>query len=294
MNEDMIVSNIVRRDIRPEDAQVLLIKASYGKTVSFKTGTEKGPDAIIGMLDYQLEEYDRILKKTVCEDVIISEFDFPSQFPELEPEVMAQMVKEKVLWCLKKGIFPVVLGGEHTVSLGAVQAVMEYYDEKVTILDGDAHRDLRKNAEYSKIGWNLAHSSWLRHACEQFNFPIVQFGIRSAAKEEEEYADSRKDIITFDDFYRGNPWNMIEHIETKLAYFTLDMDVFDFRSAPASGTGTPEPGGWSWYDMLHLVKALYSEKKVVGCDIVEVRLDDYTEYVAAKLLYHQIGCKFCK
>ena len=293
MNEDMIRSNIVRRGIRPEESQVQLIMASYGKTVSGKKGTEKGPEAIISMLDYQLEEYDRILKKTVCDDVIISQFDFPARFPQLKPVLMAQKVKKQVLWCLKNGIFPVVLGGEHTVSLGALEAVLQFYGAEITLLDGDAHRDLRGKAEYSKKGWNLAHSSWLRHVRDRFKFPIVQFGIRSAAKEEDDYADSQEDFITFDDFYRGNPWNMVEQIPTELVYFSLDMDVFDFRCAPSTGTGTTEPGGWSWYDMLYLIKALYANKKVVCCDLVEVIPDDYTEYVAAKLLYHQIGRKFC-
>jgi len=188
------------------------------------------------------------------------------------------------------------LGGEHSVSIGVFQALAEKYNSKdVTILQIDAHCDLRKDdSDYSPSPSPLAHSTVMRHASE-LGFPIVQIGIRTYSKDEYEYFSNKKNNITVFE------WNkvvipvekILKSIKTKYIYITIDVDGFDPAYMP--GTGTPVPGGISWYYGVDLIEKAIAKSELIGADIVEVSpVPDsvLTEYSAAQLVYTIIANKF--
>jgi agmatinase len=188
-------------------------------------------------------------------------------------------VYEGIKSCFEKKKFPVLIGGEHSVSIGAFKAAAEAYDD-LTILQFDAHADMRQ--EYSGTRYN--------HACvmaraKEFA-PIIQVGIRSMSAEE------RKDVIPgrifyAEDIHDTNKW--MDDLLTKLThntYITIDLDVFDPSVMPS--TGTPEPGGLMWYQVLEILKKVNRQTNIVGFDLTELRPvkeNKAPDFLASKLIY---------
>jgi len=191
-----------------------------------------------------------------------------------------------------------MLGGEHTVSFGALEAIAKKENPKdITILQIDAHQDLRdNNSDYDKNYDKFAHSCVMRRIHE-LGFPIVQVGIRTYSKYEYEYwQKNRKTITVFE-------WNkkqtsiskILKSIKTKKIYITVDVDGFDPAYMP--GTGTPVQGGLNWYYGLDLIEKAIDEKNLVGADIVEVSPQNdsvLTEFGAALICYKIMMHKFKK
>jgi agmatinase len=206
-------------------------------------------------------------------------FTLPELSLEVPPAIMAEKVKKAVGDLLSEGKFPVILGGEHSVTPPAVEAFASKYD-KLSVLQFDAHADLRD--EYMGSRFN--------HACTGARLAgicsLVQAGIRSMSKEEKDHPRvkrffSARDIISGDTSPADISGELSENV-----YVTIDLDVLDPSVMPS--TGTPEPGGLDWYLLTSILKAVASEHKVVGFDVVELcpsphnRAPDFT---AAKLVY---------
>jgi agmatinase len=200
------------------------------------------------------------------------------------PEETVKRVEEVVAEIIENKKFPLMLGGEHSISLGAVRAVSKHYKD-LSVLQLDAHSDLRDEFEGTRFG----HTSVMRRISEFCS--IVQVGVRSMSKEEAEFARKNKLKI----FYARNPLKPKEVVSNlkKNVYVTIDMDAFDISEVPA--VGTPEPGGMHWYDVLALLREVTSKRNVVGFDVVElcpIAGDVSSDFLAARLAYKFLGYIF--
>ncbi len=290
---------IIRSGLSLKRADIVLLGIPYEKTVSNLTGTSLGPKAICHMLKEQVEVRDFRLKRAIANEVRIIERHIRG-IENLEPLEMFKRVFRRSLDFLRQKKFVFGLGGEHTISLPLVAAHREVYGD-FTVVQIDAHRDLRENTgDYENPSRDIAHSTVMRkiHA---MGHTLIQIGIRSEDDAEAAYADVHKASIKMIEWpFMGNHQDFVNAIQTEKVYLSIDVDGFDPSVFPA--TGTSEPGGISWDWFLHFAKTLFEKKEVIGIDIVEVAQgDDYqprdcnfTAYCAAKLAYHLIGCKFSK
>lgn len=267
---------------RNSTASIVIVPVPYDGTSTWMKGAHKGPEALIdasaNMELYDIETDSEVYKNGIFTDVPVEENG--------SPEAMAHAVEKRVLSHLDQNRFPVVIGGEHSVSIGAIKAHAAR-NSSLCVLQLDAHTDLRP--EY--------HGSKYNHACVMSRAkelcPIIQVGIRSMDAAEKEHVNP--DTI----FYADQLWSVAEWSRSILAcltdsvYITLDLDVFDPSIMPS--TGTPEPGGLAWYDVLYLLKKVFSTKEVVGFDIVELcpnSTNKAPDFLAAKLLYKMLSYKF--
>ncbi len=277
-------------------ADVVLVSAAYEKTASSRLGTVNGPKAIIDCLDKKLEFFDRKFKKETNSFVKISHKNL-GNLNKLSPEGALSKIRNACKTLINKDKFVFLLGGEHAVSIGYFQALSKKYNSKdVTILQIDAHCDLRdSDADYSDHPSNLAHSAVMRRASE-LGFPIVQVGIRTYSKEEYAYFSNPKNKVKVYQWGHGKiptTEEIIRNIKTKYLYITIDVDGFD--SAHMPGTGTPVQGGLEWWYGIDLIEKAITKRVLVGADIVEVspqRDSVLTEYGAAQLIYTIIANKF--
>jgi agmatinase len=205
---------------------------------------------------------------------------------EISTREMVEAVVENVRYYLGKDKFTIVIGGEHSVNIGAVKAHAEKYDD-LTILQLDAHTDLRD--EYNGSKYN--HACVMARAKEVC--PIVQVGVRSMDVSEKDFMDSSRTFFA-KDIHNNTDW--IKRVIPMLSdnvYITIDLDVFDPSIMPS--TGTPEPGGLLWYDVLALLKTVSNKKNIVGFDVVELCPDagnKAPDFLAAKLIYKLLSYKF--
>ncbi len=282
-----------------DNADVVLLSAPYEKTASSHKGTVKGPAAVIECLDGQIEFFDRQFKVEVNNFIKIAHQDL-SGIENLEPEKTLEKIKEACQKLVQKNKFVFLLGGEHSVSIGHFQALAEKYNPKdVTILQIDAHCDLRKDdSDYSDNPSHLAHSTVMRHASE-LGFPLVQAGIRTYSRDEYEYFSNPKNNVTVFQWPQDTRLmpppveEILESIKTKYLYISIDVDGFDPAHMP--GTGTPVQGGLEWWYGMGLIIQAIGKAELVGADIVEVspmQGSVVTEYGAAQLVYTMIANKF--
>jgi agmatinase len=265
-----------------EKANIVIIPVPYDRTSTWIKGADKGPAAIIeasaNMELYDIETDSEVYKKGIFTDkpIVVAG----------APEKMADKVAEKVRFYLEKRKFTIVIGGEHSVSIGAIKAHVEN-NKNVTVLQLDAHSDLRD--EYYGSKYN--HACVMARARELA--PVVQAGIRSMDCSEKKFI-SRKNVFFAENIYNKKGW--VRTVVSRLSdnvYITIDLDVFDPSIMPS--TGTPEPGGLFWYDVLALLKTVCSKKNVVGFDIVELCPNKYNkapDFLAAKLIYKLLSYKF--
>ena len=267
---------------RLRTAKIVIIPVSYDGTSTWIKGADKGPAAIIEA-SANMELYDI---ETDSEPYKIGIFTDKAVEEKSSPENMVEAVRERVKSRIEKGKFTVVIGGEHSVSIGSIKAHAETY-QNLTVLQLDAHSDLRD--EY--------HGSEYNHACVMARArqlaPILQVGIRSMDISEKKFTN-KKSIFFAEDIYRQKGWiaKVVSQLPDKV-YITIDLDVFDPSIMPS--TGTPEPGGLLWYDVLELMKAVFRKKDVVGFDVVELCPNDYNKapnFLAAKLIYKLLSYKF--
>jgi agmatinase len=209
---------------------------------------------------------------------------------DVPPEEMVEKVRVAVLECLKAGKFPVVLGGEHSITPGAVKAFKEVY-ENLSVLHMDAHYDMRD--EY--LGSKFNHACAARRTSEIC--PIVQVGVRSLSKEERDFLSAATAPIKTMDVYDilDRPFwkDEVSKALTDNVYVTIDLDVFDPSLVPA--VGTPEPGGIGWYETLELLRSVSKDRKIVGFDVMElcpIPGQPASDFLAAKLVYRLLGYIF--
>ncbi len=280
---------------KPAKYEAVIIPIPYESTASGEKGTAEGPKEVIKQLTYQIEDYDRFIKTVTCEKVNIT------PLPELEvknskPEEMVEIVKKEVDKIKNTDKFPIILGGEHSVSIGAIKSLKEKYKD-LTVLQIDAHLDLRDDDS----DYNIENPSKFAHSCvmrraRDLGCSTVQVGIRIMYSGELEYAKKEKILDRiFECPVKAKPKDIIKKIGSKNVYLTIDVDGIDPSQMP--GTGTPVQGGLDWYFTIKLLEKLFEKKNVVGADIVEVSplpKNPLTERGAAQLVYHIIGFKYKK
>jgi agmatinase len=266
-----------------QTAKIVILPAPFDATSTWIKGADKGPAAIIeasaNMETYDIETDCEVYKHGIFTDEPIKE--------TVSPEKMVAELKTRVLKHIKNKKYVVTLGGEHSVSAATIEAHAEIFD-KISVLQLDAHADLRD--EYNGSKYN--HACVMARAKEIA--PIVQVGIRSAAIEERELIQNADNVFPAQDIYNNNNWfEKCLNKLTKNVYLTIDLDVFDPAIMPS--TGTPEPGGLSWYQMLDFLKQLMKQKNVVGFDVVELCPNPQNkapDFLAAKLIYKLLSYKF--
>jgi agmatinase len=265
-----------------ENAEVAIIPVPYDRTSTWLKGADKGPAAIIeasaNMELYDIETDSEVYRKGIFTDKPI-ECEGP-------PEEMIDAVTRKTAHYIERGKFTVVIGGEHSVSIGSIRAQAEK-NRNITVLQLDAHADLRP--EYNGSKYN--HACVMARARELA--AIVQVGIRSMDSSEKEFMKS-ENVFFADDIYKDRRWltKAISRLTEKV-YITIDLDVLDPSIMPS--TGTPEPGGLFWYECLAFLKKVFDKKNVVGFDVVELCPNNNNkapDFLAAKLIYKLLSYKF--
>lgn len=280
-----------------KDADVILVSAPYEHSVSFMGGTAKAPKKIVHCLNNNLELFDVELRCEPAKKIMTSHQEI-SKLEKLTPEKAIKKISLKYQKFFNQKQLIIMLGGEHTVSLGALEAISKKENPKdITILQIDAHQDLRNDScDYDEKCEKFAHSCVMRRIHE-LGFPIVQVGIRTYSKYEYEYWQKNKKTITVFEWGKKEiPIRQIlESIKTKKIYITVDVDGFDPTYMP--GTGTPVQGGLQWYYGLDLIEKAIDQKELVGADVVEVSPQHdsvLTEFGAALICYRMIAHKFKK
>ena len=266
-----------------ESSPVVILPVPFDATSTWIKGADRGPDAILEA-SANMELYDI---DTDSEVYLKGIYTAEPTREKSSPEKLAAEVSGKVKKYLDDGKFVVTLGGEHSVTIGVAQA----YAAKIpglSVLQIDAHTDLRQKYEGSRFN----------HACVMARVqelcPIVQVGIRSMDVGEKPYI-AKDRIFYAKDIVGANQGWMDEVIE-KLdyhVYVTIDLDGFDPSIMPA--TGTPEPGGLTYYDVITLLKKLIVKKKVVGFDVVELCPNENnkaSDFLATKLIYQILSYRF--
>lgn len=258
-----------------EKAEVVILPVPYDGTSTWIKGSDKGPEAIIaasGTLEmYDIPTGTDVSKKGIFTAEPVTECQ--------SPEAMAAAVELAVEKLLNDGKFSVLIGGEHSVSIGAFNAFAKKFNQ-LSILQLDAHADLRPSYEGSEYN----------HACAMYKAkqvaPITQVGIRSMYEQEMQFTSEGHIFYRYK--MRENP-NWINDVVNTLSdqvYLTIDLDVFDPSIMPS--TGTPEPDGLLYNDAIELVKAVSKKSKIVGFDVVELcpnTINKAPDFLAAKLIY---------
>ena len=265
----------------PDKARFHIIPVPYEQSVSYGHGTAHGPQAILEA-SQQLEAFDGLS--------VPGELGLHTQSP-VDCQGSAEAVLERIEAATAKALdhkaLPVLLGGEHTVSLGALRALKARHG-RFGVVQFDAHADLRASYE----GSPYSHASVMHRAVRDLDLPLVQMAVRDFCREE---ADVRREfnVVSHDAATLardGLPTQPLPLDFPELIYVTFDVDGLDAAVMPA--TGTPVPGGLGWYDALTLVERSVTGRKVIGFDVVElapIEALHFADYTAARLVYHMMG-----
>lgn len=270
-----------------ESSQVLILPVSYEGTVSYGGGTGAGAMAIVDA-SRNMELYE---EETDAEVFKIGIHTLPEFTPQATPEAMMNTLYEEAKTLLKSEKFICMLGGEHSLSAPVIRAHAERF-HNISILQIDAHADLRD--EYD--GTPHSHASIMARSVKDLKIPAVQVGIRSLSADEARSLDElphtkifwAKDIVGRTDWINSAIENLTENV-----YLTIDIDGLDPSLVPT--TGTPEPGGLGWYEVLTLIRKLAEKRRVVGMDLVEyayVESQPAPAFLCAKLVYKSLAYIF--
>lgn len=240
-------------------ARMVLYGAPFDSTTSFRPGTRFGPSAIRHE-SFGIETYSPYQDKDLTDYAVFDSGDMELCFGSAD--LALQDITERAQTILQDGKFPLLLGGEHLVTLGAVRAVAKRYPN-LHIIHFDAHADLRDDY----LGAKLSHACVLRRCHELVgDGHIHQFCIRSGDREEFLFANAHTDMHKFD--FSGLP-ELVEQLESRQVpiYFTIDLDCLDPSCFP--GTGTPEAGGVTFIELLNAIRTV-SRANVVAADVNEL------------------------
>lgn len=265
-----------------QEALFHVLPIPYEQSVSYGTGTVDGPSAIL-KASWQLETWDG--KSTPSDEGIYTHMPIDCSLPA---ENILEKIAEQVCAIRSAGKLPVGIGGEHSVTSGVIRGVIAAGDTDFGIVQIDAHADLRDAYE----GNPLSHASAMKR-CVDIGIPLYQLGIRAYCHEERQLRESHPSIW-FQDADTLVPQN-ISHIELpenfpSRVFFTLDIDGMDPSIFPS--TGTPVPGGLSWYQTLSLFESVARQREIIGFDLVEfapIKGFHAYEFSAAMLLHNMMG-----
>jgi agmatinase len=264
------------------DARFAVLPIPYDATTTFGVGARDGPRAII-TASQQVELFDEHVGREAHRAGVAT-------LPPLEsdargPEAMHARVYAAARRVVQDGKFLIGLGGEHSITSGLVRAVKTRH-KRVSVLQLDAHADLRDSYQ----GTPFSHACVMRRI-HDLSVPAVGVGIRNYSAEEARFIKSAGKTIFSARQCRESAWigGAVGQLSDEV-YVSIDIDAFDPAYAP--GTGTPEPGGLDWYQVVELLEAVTRSRRIVGADVVEVRPippNTVTEFLAAKLVYRLIG-----
>ena len=255
-----------------------IIGVPFDSTTSYHSGARLGP-IVVREASFGFEKYNAVFNK----DLTATFYDFGDV--NVIPgncEKTCKIIEDTVNELIELDIKPIIIGGEHSSSIGAIKALYEKYG-KLTVVHMDAHRDLA----FDFIGEKYSHATVMRRVHE-LGADLVQIGIRSFSKEEDEFVKSTYNIQTFKNKDVHKHMDAIEYYLTNIGgpiYISIDMDVLDPSIAP--NVGNPVPCGLFVSELEDIIRTL-SHKNIVGFDVVETasnRLGDSTAVVGAKLIY---------
>lgn len=268
-------------DFTPEEmcyqsAAIAILPVPYDGTSTWIKGADLGPKALLEA-SYNLEFYDIETRTEVYKRGIAT---LEPVTETASPEAMADAVERRMEQILLDGKFPVLIGGEHSVSIGAFRAMARRYPH-LSILQLDAHSDMRDEYEGSACN----------HACvmaraKELTPHITQVGIRSSAREEQHNICPDRTFYAHDIVGQEGWQERVSQQLTEAVYITIDLDVLDPAYMPS--TGTPEPGGLSYREVITLLRRVIKEHRVVGLDVVELCPNPTakaSDFLAAKLIY---------
>ncbi len=268
--------------------KVVVVPFGLEKTVSYGGGTKNGPREII-KASHQVELYDEELNCEPYKKIGIKTLK-PFKVDK-NIKVALKKISDTNEKILNKKLFPITLGGEHSITPGCIAPFVKKYKE-LCILHFDAHADLRQ----SYNGEKFSHASAIRRCLDYKNVSIISFGIRNISQSEMLYLkknSSRIKIYWAKDKLNWNLNKFKQIIKKKTVYLTFDVDGLDSSIMPA--TGTPEPGGLFWEETLNIIKIAAKNSNIVGADINELApIKGFNSYnfLVAKLAYKILSYKF--
>jgi len=264
------------------ESEIIILPVPYDETSTWMKGADKGPEAILEA-SVNLEFYDI---ETASEAHLKGIHTLPPVVEKETPGTMVNAVFESTLALLRDSKFPVIIGGNHSVTIGEVKAFASQF-KNLTVLQLDAHADLRQEYEGSEFN----HACVMARARELA--PLVQVGIRSMSTGELPYAESDRIFYSHELYYDKGLYKKALDKLTENVFITIDLDVFDPSIMPS--TGTPEPGGPNYTELIHFLRDVIRSRNVVGFDIVELcpsPANKAPDFMAAKIIYQLLSYKF--
>jgi agmatinase len=264
------------------ESSIVILPVPYDETSTYMKGADRGPEAIIeaspNMEYYDIETGTEVRRRGI--------FTLDPVTVKSSPEALCSEVESKISSLFSSKKFPVVIGGNHTVSIGSIWAAGKHFD-KLSILQLDAHSDLRDEYE----GTRLNHACAMARAREVAH--LVQVGIRSMSSEELPFVDEDNIYYSHRLRYDKSLYKKALSSLKENVYITIDLDVFDPSIMPS--TGTPEPGGPDYYEIMHFLRDVAAERNVVGFDVVELcpnPANKMPDFVASKVIYQLLSYIF--
>ena len=267
---------------------VIVVPFGLEKTVNYGGGTSKGPREII-KASHQVELFDEDLNKEPYKNIGIKTLKpFPIKKNIVDALKQIENINKQLL---NKKKFPLILGGEHSLTPGAIRPFVKKFG-KICLLHFDAHADLRSSYNGNKF----SHASAIRRCLDNPNVSVISFGIRNVSLNEIPFLKKNKKRIKIFWAKDKSKWNLNifkKIIKNKKVYITFDVDGLDSSIMPA--TGTPEPGGLFWDETINIIKIASQYSDIVGADINELSpikgFDSYN-FLTAKLAYKIISYSF--
>jgi agmatinase len=267
-----------------ETARVLVLPLPFEATVSYGQGTAHGPRAIIDA-SKQVELYDREFDREPA--VAYGVHTLPALDLHGDPALAIDQIAKAVAQAAQSGKLVVGLGGEHTVSVGFGRGLAQSYEGPLTVVQIDAHSDLRNEYE----GSPYSHACIARRLLEEPQIEqVLQLGIRSVCTEEVAFARANPERVRIwyvEDIHAGN-WQgeLIARLTGRQVYLTIDVDGLDPAIVPA--TGTPEPDGLTWAETQAIIRTVAQSGNIIGFDCVELAPREgqhAADFAVAKLVY---------
>tara|TARA_B100001057_G_scaffold349948_1_gene351432 strand:- start:8688 stop:9563 length:876 start_codon:yes stop_codon:yes gene_type:complete len=268
--------------------KVIIVPFGLEKTVSYGRGTKNGPKEII-KASHQVELYDEEFNCEPFKKIGIKTLK-PFKIEKDIKKALSKIsnINKKIL---DKNLFPMTFGGEHSITPGCISPFVKKYKD-VCLLHFDAHADLRD--KYN--GEKFSHASAIRRCLDYSNVSVISFGIRNISIDEIPFLKKNSSRINIFWAKDKNKWNIAKFkklIKNKNVYLTFDVDGLDLSIMPA--TGTPEPGGLLWNEVLRIIKIAAKNSNIVGADINELSpIKGFNSYnfLVAKLAYKILSYKF--
>ena len=273
-----------------QESKVVVLPIPFEQTTTYRKGCQYGAAAIVEA-SQQLEAYDIELEQEICHQVGIHTVGAIASTIDncnLDPEKMIKITIDRVSQLIADRKFVIALGGEHSITAGVVKAYRQALDEPFTVIQIDAHGDMRHSYEGSIYN----HACVMRRVLD-LGLPTLPIGIRSICLEEAELIKQKQiPVIWAENIYQNSDWieKAIARIPTEKVFITIDLDGLNPSLMP--GVGTPEPGGLNWYETIAFLKTVFTKHQVIGCDVMELaptKDSVVSEFTAAKLVYKLAG-----